>query len=421
MKLMKFNKGQSLNKFDSNKNNSNIKRKTIVTCAVVLVFTILLFSFAKYESSKDYNLINGIVAQPAVDLKTKLISLYEKGSTDLAYDGTSDLGTNATADNNLRYIGNNPNNFIYFNCSSSDLSSCEKWRIIGLFNNVQTLNGSEQLVKIIRAESIGNYSWDSSSSTINAGMGINQWGESGTYEGSDLMRELNKDYLGNITVGTDGKWFSGTNNSKSNKPTSVLVGDIPVTYIKTVVWNTGSNPSSIDLTNIANLNSITLLPKQIYDFERGTDVSNTCKLIVIDEDNCNDNVTRTSSWTGKVGLMYFSDFLYATSGSSTMTRNQCFNTSVFNWGNCGVKSWLYSSYVNGRTVSSNKWTMTTYNNGDKTGAMAVSPGSQIILSTTSNAIPVYPTVYLPDYFDVVSGDGSESNPFVIKFNSPILD
>jgi hypothetical protein len=65
--------------------------------------------------------------------------------------------------------------------------------------------------------------------------------------------------------------------------------------------------------------------------------------------------------------------------------------------------------------------MTTYNNGDKTGAMAASPGSQIVLSTTSTAMPIYPTVYLPDYFDVVSGDGSESNPFVIKFNSPILD
>ena len=43
------------------------------------------------------------------------------------------------------------------------------------------------------------------------------------YEGADLMRELNTDYLGTITVGTDGNWYSSNKNAKSNaKPTTPL-------------------------------------------------------------------------------------------------------------------------------------------------------------------------------------------------------
>ena len=52
------------------------------------------------------------------------------------------------------------------------------------------------MIKIRRAESLGTYSWDSSDSSTNSGDGINQWGPSGSYEGADLMRELNTDYLG---------------------------------------------------------------------------------------------------------------------------------------------------------------------------------------------------------------------------------
>lgn len=48
------------------------------------------------------------------------------------------------ADNNIRYIGKDPNNYVYFNCSDysnqSD-STCEKWRIIGVFKNVAKADG----------------------------------------------------------------------------------------------------------------------------------------------------------------------------------------------------------------------------------------------------------------------------------------
>lgn len=63
--------------------------------------------------------------------------------------------------NNQDYIfyGDNPDNFIYYNCkNNNDTSSCELWRIVGLFYNKET---NKYNVKIIRNDSIGKYQFDS--------------------------------------------------------------------------------------------------------------------------------------------------------------------------------------------------------------------------------------------------------------------
>ena len=92
-------------------------------------------------------------------------------------------GTTSDLDGgNIRYYGASPNNYIYFNCSDYNNQSdttCEKWRIIGVFGNQ---------VKIIRNETIGAYSWDTSASGVNSGDGENEWPQ------ADLMKLLNPGY-----------------------------------------------------------------------------------------------------------------------------------------------------------------------------------------------------------------------------------
>ena len=65
-------------------------------------------------------------------------------------------GTTTNLDGgNIRYYGASPNNYVYFNCSdysNQSSSTCETWRIIGVFNGK---------VKLIRGSQIGKYSWDS--------------------------------------------------------------------------------------------------------------------------------------------------------------------------------------------------------------------------------------------------------------------
>lgn len=57
------------------------------------------------------------------------------------------------------FYGDNPNNFMYYNCeNNSDISTCEIWRIIGFFYNDKN---DEYKAKIIRNDSIGKYQFDS--------------------------------------------------------------------------------------------------------------------------------------------------------------------------------------------------------------------------------------------------------------------
>ena len=83
----------------------------------------------------------------------KIIELAQSDTVNFANDDP---------DGNIRYIGANPDNYVYFNCSDytnqSD-STCEKWRIIGLFNNITKSNGTkENLVKIVKSEEYRHYS-----------------------------------------------------------------------------------------------------------------------------------------------------------------------------------------------------------------------------------------------------------------------
>ena len=74
-------------------------------------------------------------------------------SVGLMNDRKGSMSTNIDA-GNIRYYGASPNNYIYFNCSdykNQTSSTCETWRIIGVFDGK---------VKIMRGSQIGTYSWD---------------------------------------------------------------------------------------------------------------------------------------------------------------------------------------------------------------------------------------------------------------------
>ena len=64
------------------------------------------------------------------------------------------------------------------------------------------------MIKLVKSETLGNYSWDTSQSGVNSGWGINDWTQ------SDLKNELNGDYLNsNLTENTT--WYNGQNNKKT--------------------------------------------------------------------------------------------------------------------------------------------------------------------------------------------------------------
>lgn len=78
-------------------------------------------------------------------------------------------------DNNYYYYGDNPDNYIHYNCKDN---KCELWRIVGAFYNEET---KKYDIKIVRNDSIGKYQYSEKEES-------NKWKDSLIYE------YLNKEY-----------------------------------------------------------------------------------------------------------------------------------------------------------------------------------------------------------------------------------
>ena len=92
------------------------------------------------------------------------------------------------------FYGDNPNNYVYYNCETNNISTCELWRIIGFFYDKQT---NKYNAKIIRNDSIGKYQVDSIEKITDDEI-INQETTNEekefTWNNSTLYKYLNKEY-----------------------------------------------------------------------------------------------------------------------------------------------------------------------------------------------------------------------------------
>ena len=306
----------------------------------------------------------------------------------LAYDGTSD--------NNLRYVGANPCNYVKIDN--------EIWRIIGLMNNIDDGTGKkESRIKLIRNESIGTYSWDTSESSVNDGYGVNEWSQ------ADLMRLLNPGYESESIGGSlyynsvSGNCYSGDNNGTT-------ACDFTTTGLKTnlknlvgnTLWNTGSQGTN-SLQSISNG-----LASHFYSYERSSNNGKICT----SGNNCNDTVARTTTWNGKIGLMYPSDYGYATSGGSTSTRTSCLATVLYNWSDssysdCYNNDWLYNS-------RNWQWTLSPRaDSSDASLVFGVSSTGFAAGSIASYSGAMRPSVYLISKTSILGGEGTHENPYTI--------
>ena len=317
-------------------------------------------------------------------LTTKITQLATTDTTNLA---TDDYG-------NARYIGKNPNNYVSFD---GDI-----WRIIGVMKNIDDGTGNkEDRVKIIRSTSIGAYSWDTSISRINNGYGVNEWSQ------ADLMKLLNPGYESQ-TVGGSLYWNnqSGTcyNNIKNQKTscgfTRSGIKDKLKNMIGNAVWNTGA---SIGSDQIAS---------KFYTEERGTRNGKICTR-VSGGNLCNDAIDRTTTWTGKIGLMYPSDYGYATSGGSGADRATCLNKELRNWkdssvSDCPNNDWLFKNDSTQWTLSPSASSTYAYDVCD------VHVSGSVYGTDGHSGLGVRPVGYLLPSVKISSGTGSESDPFVLE-------
>ena len=436
MKLKKFNKSMHLRKLHNKINReSNIKVRTIVLSIVVLFAGIIYFTFARYESNHSFILLNSKVGDfskvvrymyddgsgtvtdhdtPPAKNSGYVISNVSCSNGDGTWDsnnwtlnidnitgrvectltfelqklnnylrtlaGSSVVQDDLSGDANMRFVGsvsggNAPNNYVLFGCSNENnptTSTCELWRIIGVFNSNTHGRSGENLVKIVKASSIGNKIWNSSNT--------NDW-----YSAS----------------------LKTTLNSTSYRYASSNL-------VQSLTWKTGST----DWGSAAGSGGA----KKLYTGERSANPSNASGY--------------HTTWTGAVGLPYESDYLYATDGyNGSTSRDYCLNTASPNttsnayWAvgstssskkDCSRGSWMIE-YVS--TSSYRMWSMSTRaDNTYDVYYIIFNQSSGVLFATRAdsdnyNFYGVLPTVYLKENVICKNCDdptaGTSTNPYKI--------
>ena len=275
---------------------------------------------------------------------------------------------------NIRYYGANPNNYIYFNCETYPDTNCELWRIIGVFNGK---------VKIIRNEQIGGYSWDTSASGQYPGNGENEWPQ------ADLMKLLNPGYESE-TVGGSLYYNSSSGTCYNNNNNATTTCNFTTTGIK----NKETKDKIAEVTwNLGGWNTSEIFSNQIYDYERGTTVYSG----------------RSTTWTGKkIALAYPSDYGYATDFNKCSENLYNYDSSTDSYA-CRTNDWMYPIITNSGNHSG--WLLTPLSSYADFAFTVGPAGFVLATSSVYLACGVAPVLYLGSDQDIVSGDGSQSNPY----------
>ncbi len=308
---------------------------------------------------------------------------------------TEELLYDDTEDKNLRFVGASPKNYVYFNCEEGKTvskSTCETWRIIGIMNNIEDEDGyTGSHLKIIR-DSIGNYSWDSSYPE-NSGYGVNEWSQ------ADIEKVLNDEYL-NRRNGTN-LCYKGKNNDKTTCPDWETIGirESSRNMIANIKWNTGTMPVAY--------NSNLITAKYVYEAERNSHNGKELCQLNGGGQYCNDRVSRKTLWTGKVGLMYPSDYGYAV---GIEVRDACLEKSMgsYHRDNCITYDWLYDK-------NNIQFTMTPVPlSSGATDVFYVYSDGHVDYYGANGAYAIRPVLYLTPSVKIIDGNGDINDPFVLE-------
>ena len=295
--------------------------------------------------------ING--ANATCDVSFNTISTNYLNNYIINLAGTTQGTGQVVNENGYRYEGKDPNNYIWFNN--------ELWRIIGVFDEATHGVSGQNLVKIIKVDSIGGLAWHKSNT--------NDW------TASSLMNLLNGAYL-NSQNGTGGEYcygYSTTVPAGNCDYTETGINDTYRPMIENVTWHLGGHS-----TNSATAEAF-------YGYERGTTVYSG----------------RPTTTTGYIGLMYPSDYGYSVLASSCARTT---NLSSYSSASCAGQSWLYGQGY--------EWTITP-NSSSSSNAFYLHRSGQVGTFNAYNGNAVRPVLYLDSSVYVMDGNGSVSDPYII--------
>lgn len=330
---------------------TKIKKSSSITFDITFFYKDNILS-----SNNNLNAIINFEFEPAhMYLKEKI---KDEVSTrdDLYYDNTTDK--------NIRFRGN-ANNYILFNN--------QEWRIIGLMNNIEDKNGNKSdRIKIVYS----NYDFESVWDINKPYEEINIWDNSTLFK---TLSSINGAY-----------WKNGIglcpNNEQCDMTGRGLLAESKK-YIVQAKWNTSGIK---DYRNV--------LSKELYIDERTTK----------NESGYHQTVS------ANVGLMYPSDYAYASSS------DKCLSINIGDWDSeCYDSNWLVKGNLDDSNNYERPWTISHYYDSVTD---VVSIGGESFCNGETNKSSycthyVRPVVYLVDDVIIKSGQGTKQDPWIIDLKS----
>ena len=210
------------------------------------------------------------------------------------------------AQTDYRYMGANPNNYVLFNCSTDNIeeqntSTCEVWRVIGIVDGK---------VKIIRDTSIGIKSWGGIEKYFPQYHEISaHYYEATEWEDSQLYAYLNTTYYNGLSNSAkdaidESVWYLGDWTSDN-------------TYYNYPDYEPYDSNNGFSYDGFGGVQE-SIFTEGAYVGERSTNIDNWLEQGTGVESN-NHNIKSN----GKVGLMYPSDYGYA----SSVCNSSCIATT----------------------------------------------------------------------------------------------
>ena len=291
---------------------------------------------------------NAAAVETTGDSSTKTATEYIKELyNDVSSRTANGLKKDTTSDENIRYVGANPNNYVSFND--------ELWRIIGVF-------GSN--LKLVRDDIlITTYSFDNKTTAqgIETNTGTNDWSNS-------YIREFLNDYY------YDGKTITCHSETSGLKATNATITCPDISKINA----TAKNMIEKTTWNLGGLAYNTKPVNKLYESERGTRVYS-------------GHETKSSDY---IGLIYPSDYVFASTDESCSQDPYGSTCKKNNWLFKGVLYW---------TISPASSDASTVCRVDSDGRL--SNGGALYRGS------VRPSVYLKSDIKIVSGSGTKEDMF----------
>ena len=299
-------------------------------------------------------------------------------------DSTLQIGTNEDI-TEYRYRGTNPKNYVTFNN--------EVWRILGVFPTDDGNGNMEYRIKLIRNESIGEYAWNN-------------------------CTDANSDYVCDDTNTTMNDWTGATGKELLNTTYLNSLDSTSQSLISNAKYYLGGlGVESLDKQG--GIKAFQTTGVQLYSYERkiqngncSYDSASECYLGT----ECYYYGTNPNSWTGKIGLIYSSDYFYASSNCENKMIYDPSNENIDNLPSgkdimaCNDTNWLYNLKVN-------EWHLTQISYMP-VGVLALASFGDIFINGAASGeindqLAARPVLYLTSSAKITGGSGTSSNPYTL--------